>query len=55
MNARCFTDAGLKIPLAFLGPGIDQFQPSEFRFLTGTPTKLLLGTYEDAAGLCIWY
>jgi hypothetical protein len=49
------SEAGLKIPLACLGPGTDQFQPSEFRFLTATAMNLLLGTYEDAAGLCIWY
>jgi hypothetical protein len=49
------SEAGLKIPLACLGPGTDQFQPSEFRFLAATATNLLLGTYEDAAGLCIWY
>ena len=48
------TDTGLKIPLAGFGPGLNEFEPSRFCFLTATGNQLVLGTYHEFAGFRIW-
>jgi hypothetical protein len=48
------SNQGLKVPLACLGPGMNEFEPSRFCFLTAGRNHLLLGTYDDLAGFRIW-
>jgi hypothetical protein len=48
------SDQGLKVPLACLGPGMDEFEPSRFCFFASGRNGLLLGTYDDLAGFRIW-
>ncbi len=48
------SNQGLKVPLACLGPGMNEFDPSRFCFFTAGKKHLLLGTYDDVAGFRIW-
>ena len=54
VGAPRVTASGLKVPLACLGPGMDEFTPAQFCFLADAGSELLLGTYEDIAGLRVW-
>jgi hypothetical protein len=54
VGAPRLTASGLKVPLSCLGPGMDEFTPARFCFLADAGSELLLGTYEDIAGLRIW-
>jgi hypothetical protein len=54
LGAPRVTGSGLKVPLSCLGPGTDEFTPARFCFLAEAGSELLLGTYEDVAGLQIW-
>lgn len=48
------SNQGLKVPLACLGPGMNEFEPARFCFLAAGRNHLLLGTYDDLAGFRIW-
>lgn len=48
------SNQGLKVPLACLAPGMNDFEPSRFCFFTAGRNHLLLGTYDDLAGFRIW-
>jgi hypothetical protein len=54
IGAPRVTQSGLKIPLACLGPGMDEFEPARFCLLSAAADELLLGTYDDVAGFRIW-
>ncbi len=54
IGAPRVTSVGLKIPLSCVGPGMNEFQPGQFRFLSAAGDQLLLGTYEDVAGFRLW-
>ena len=54
VGAPRVTSSGLKIPLACLGPGMDEFDPARFCFLSAAADELLLGTYDDVAGFRLW-
>jgi hypothetical protein len=54
VGAPRVTGSGLKVPLSCLGPGMDGFTPARFCFLADSASELLLGTYDDLAGLRIW-
>lgn len=49
-----FSPDGLKIPLAGMTAGMDDFQPARFCFLVANTRRLLLGTYEDVTGFRAW-
>jgi hypothetical protein len=48
------TTAGLKIPLAGLAAGFDDFRPADFRCLFADDNEILLGSYEDVDGFRVW-
>jgi hypothetical protein len=54
IGAPRVTPSGLKIPLACLGPGMDEFEPARFCLLSAAADELILGTYDDVGGFRIW-
>jgi hypothetical protein len=48
------SNQGLKVPLSCIAPGMNDFSPTQFCFLSAGKSHLLLGTYDDLAGFRIW-